>query len=133
MKKMGLIGLLIISSVYADPGIQEPQNSSKTTCFQSTKASLMHAFATSKQKSSEYAQWAWNKEPEISASIKEKLLTTRRGLALWTATANSWLVEHTPAKVQNWFSSAKKSCNPAWVKTQRILSGWVAHIKSTFN
>lgn len=134
MKKIGLLGLLIISSVYAEPGVESTQEVSiNPTRLEKAKEQLWQVLLVGKQKTVSGCQWAWSHVPATPEPVKDKLNIARSWLALKSAIAKTWIQHNTPEKVQNWVSTVKDSCKPAWEKTHETISGWFTKLQKAFN
>ena len=98
MQKIALIGLLIVTSVYAERSAQDNQVTSwHSTRFEHAKMYLVHALRTGKEKTVDYCTWAWSNIPNTPEPVKEKLNTAGTWVSLKSTIAKTWLVRNTPA------------------------------------
>ena len=83
MKKMVLIGLLIVSSVCTASDAQDSQAGiTKSIKFEQAKKNLLFAWAEAKNKTVECYNWTCNTIENNKEPLKEKLNTAGRWVAL---------------------------------------------------
>ncbi len=130
MKKVALWGLLLISSVYADPETQTTQvgqaNSKKVEL---AKLHLLNAWSISKQTTIAGSTWVWQHLPQAPESVKSIYHTAYGWVAGNASTAKIWLEKNTPNPVKDWLLRTKNSCKPAWNKTKQTVVHWFTELR----
>lgn len=132
MKKIGLIGLLIVLSINAEPtGEGTPINPESQTNLEKAKVLCLHAWAISKEKTTQSYQWITQQIPE-----KETVKTTWHNSLSWIRAksifAKNWLRREAPVKAEHFFSSVKTTCKPVWEKAGTTINTLITKIKSHF-
>ena len=127
MKKIGLIGLLIVSPICAAPEAQI-----KSTTLEQAKKNLLIAWSKAKNKSVACYNWTCDTIENNKEPVKEKLNTAGRWVALKSTIAKTWIVNNTPARVKNWFSNVKTSCSIQCEKHYQTMSNWFSDHKVIF-